>query len=134
MFLHRADLVDRFLRAGLFIFPDLIGGAVPFRVSVLCVPGILTFCEAVIMMIVVTSLHILECVGQLIFIFFVCERPVAVVAIPIDILSCPFSVDVFAVFQIELAVIVFGIIGAVFSGAPIVSCQFHQQSFLLLPL
>ena len=54
----------------------------------------------------------------------------APVAVPVDILPCPFCVNVFAVLHIEPAVIVAGIIGAMLAGASIVSCQF-QTDFLL---
>ena len=52
------------------------------------------------------------------------------VAVPVDILSGPVSVNVFAVLHIEPAVIVTGIVSAMLAGAPIVSCQF-QTDFLL---
>ena len=54
----------------------------------------------------------------------------APVAVPVDILPCPFGVNVSAVLHIEPAVIMAGIVGAMLAGAPIVSCQF-QTDFLL---
>src|SRR5699024_10367967 len=54
----------------------------------------------------------------------------APVAVPVDILPCPFCVNVFAVLHIEPAVIVAGIIGAMLAGAPIVSCQLQAESLL----
>ena len=56
--------------------------------------------------------------------------PSTMIAVPVDILPCPFCVNVFAVLHIEPAVIVAGIIGAMLAGASIVSCQF-QTDFLL---
>ena len=40
-------------------------------------------------------------------------------AIPVNVLPCPLSINVFAVFYIEPPVIVLGIIGAVFTGTTI---------------
>ena len=54
----------------------------------------------------------------------------APVAVPVDILPCPFGVNVSAVLHIEPAVIVAWIVSAMLAGAPIVSCQF-QTDFLL---
>ncbi|EFE13676.1 hypothetical protein CLOM621_06007 [Clostridium sp. M62/1] len=54
----------------------------------------------------------------------------APIAVPVDILSGPLCVNVFAVLHIEPAVIVAGIVGAMLAGAPVVSCQFQTISLL----
>ena len=44
-------------------------------------------------------------------------------AIPVDVAFGSFGVDVLAVGEVEIPVVVLGVIGAVFSGSSIVSCQ-----------
>ena len=51
------------------------------------------------------------------------SRTEAVDAIPVDVAFGSFGVDALAVGEVEIPVIVLGVIGAVFSGSSIVSCQ-----------
>ena len=44
-------------------------------------------------------------------------------AVPVDVFLGSFGVDVLAVGEVEIPVVVLGVIGAVFSGSSIVSCQ-----------
>ena len=44
-------------------------------------------------------------------------------AVPVDVALGSFSGDVLAVGEVEIPVVVLGVIGAVFSGSSIVSCQ-----------
>ena len=44
-------------------------------------------------------------------------------AVPVDVAFGSFGVDVLAVGEVEIPVVVLGVIGAVFSGSSIVSCQ-----------
>ena len=129
-FSHRANLVDAFLRAGLVIFQQVLHGAVALRVPGFLIPGVLGLHMAAVMLVVVHPLDFLKAEIRLLRVFpeLVCRK--APVAVPVDILPCPFCVNVFAVLHIEPAVIVAGIIGAMLAGASIVSCQF-QTDFLL---
>ena len=50
-------------------------------------------------------------------------RAKSVEAVPVDVALGSFRVDVLAVGEVEIPVVVLGVIGAVFSGSSIVSCQ-----------
>ena len=129
-FSHRADLVDTFLRAGLVVFQQVLHGAVALGVPGFLIPGVLGLHMAAVMLVVVHPLDFLKAEIRLLRVLpeLVCGE--APVAIPVDVLSGPLGVNVFAVLHIEPAVIVAGIIGAMLAGASIVSCQF-QTDFLL---
>ena len=129
-FSHRADLVDAFLRAGLVVFQQVLHGAVALRVAGFLIPGVLGLHMAAVMLVVVHPLDFLKAEIRLLRVLPELMGGKASVAVPVDILPCPFCVNVFAVLHIEPAVIVAGIIGAMLAGAPIVSCQF-QTDFLL---
>ena len=51
------------------------------------------------------------------------SRTETVEAVPVDVALGSFRVDVLTVGKVEAAVLVLGVIGAVFSGSSIVSCQ-----------
>ena len=129
-FSQRADLVDAFLRAGLVVFQQVLHGAVALGVAGFLIPGVLGLHMAAVMLVVVHPLNFLKAEIRLLRVLPELMGGKAPVAVPVDILPCPFCVNVFAVLHIELAVIVAGIIGAMLAGAPIVSCQF-QTDFLL---
>ena len=78
-----------------------------------------------------STLDLLEGINDPVFLFLILRKVKSLIAVPVDILSGPLGVNVFAVLHIEPAVIVTGIVGAMFAGAPVVSCQF--QTFSLLP-
>ena len=68
-----------------------------------------------------------------VIIFFVmlsyfCRRKSGV-AVPINILFCPLCVDMFTVFNIKSAVIMLGIVNAVFPALPLCLVSFIQSSF-----
>ena len=125
-FSHRADLVDTFLRAGLVVFQQVLHSAVALGVPGFLIPGVLSFHIAAVMLVVIHPLDFLKAEIRLLRVLpeLVCgEAPVAV---PVDILPCPFCVNVFAVLHIEPAVIVAGIIGAMLAGASKVRDLFKQ--------
>ena len=129
-FFQRADLVDAFLRAGPVVFQQVLHGTVALGVPGFLIPGILRLHMVRIMLVVVHPLDFLKAEIRLLRILpeLVCgEAPVAV---PVDILSGPLCVNVFAVLHIEPAVIVSGIVGAMLAGAPVMSCQFQIISLL----
>ena len=129
-FSHRADLVDTFLRAGLVVFQQVLHSAVALGVAGFLIPGVLGLHMAAVMLVIVHPLDFLKAEIRLLRVLPKLMGGKAPVAVPVDILPCPFCVNVFAVFHIEPAVIVAGIVGAMLAGAPIVSCQF-QTDFLL---
>src|SRR5699024_2640048 len=129
-FFQRADLIDAFLRAGLVVFQQVLHGAVALCVPGFLIPGVLRLHMVRIMLVVVHPLDFFKAEIRLLRVLpeLVCRE--APVAIPVDVLSGPLGVNVFAVLHIEPAVIVAGIVGAMLAGAPVVSCQF-QTIFLL---
>ena len=130
-FFQRADLIDAFLRAGLVVFQQVLHGAVALCVPGFLIPGVLRLHMVRIMLVVVHPLDFFKAEIRLLRVLpeLVCRE--APVAIPVDVLSGPLGVNVFAVLHIEPAVIVAGIVGAMLAGAPVVSCQF--QTIFLLP-
>jgi hypothetical protein len=53
------------------------------------------------------------------------SRTETVKAVPVDVALGSFGVDVLAVGEVEIPVVVLGVIGAVGSGSSVVSCQFQ---------
>ena len=128
---HRADLVQRLLRAGLFILQQVFHRAVAFGMPGLFIPGVLGQDMPAVMLRVVHPLDFLKAEIRLLRVLTERMEGEAPIAVPVDILPGPPGVNVFAVLHIEPAVIVAGIVGAMPAGAPVVSCQF--QTIFLLP-
>ena len=129
--LHRADLVERFFRTGLVIFQQVLHSTVAFRVACFLIAGVLGLHMAAVMLVVEHPLNFLKAEIRLLRVLPELMGGKTPVAVPVDILSGPVSVNVFAVLHIEPAVIVTGIVSAMLAGAPIMSCQF--QTVFLLP-
>ena len=129
-FFQCADLVDAFLRAGLVVFQQVLHGAVALGVPGFLIPGVLRLHMVRIILVVVHPLDFLKAEIRLLRVLpeVMCGK--APVAVPVDILSGPLCVNVFAVLHIKPAVIVAGIVGAMLAGAPVVSCQFQTISLL----
>ena len=127
---HCSDLVERFFRAGLVIFQQVLHSTVALRVACFLIAGVLGLHMAAVMLVVEHPLNFLKAEIRLFRVLPELMGGKASVAVPVDILSGPVSVNVFAVLHIEPAVIVTGIVSAMLAGAPIVSCQF-QTDFLL---
>ena len=123
VFIQRSKLVDSFFRAGLAAGQQVRNGAVTFRVPDLGVALILPFDELRIVNLVELPFHIRECPGQIIRVLWGDSGAKSVEAVPVDIAFGLFRVDVLAVGEVEIPVVVLGVIGAVFSGSSIVSCQ-----------
>ena len=95
------------------------------------IPGVLGIYMVGIMLVVIHPLNFLKAEIRLLRVIPKVVGGKSPVAVPVHILSGTLSVNVFAVFYIEPAVIVTGIVSAMLPGAPIVPCQF--QTFFLLP-
>ena len=108
-----------------------IRSAVALGVAGFLIPGVLGLHMAAVMLVIVHPLDFLKAEIRLLRVLPKLMGGKAPVAVPVDILPCPFCVNVFAVLHIEPAVIVAGIVGAMLAGAPVVSCQF--QTIFLLP-
>jgi hypothetical protein len=129
-FFHRADLVDAFLRAGLVVFQQVLHCAVTLGMAGFLIPGILSVHMVRIMLVIIHPLDFLKAEIRLLRVLPELMGGKAPVAVPVNVLSGSFCVNVFAVFHIEPAVIVPGIIGSMLAGAPVVSCQFQTVSLL----
>ena len=118
-----SQLIDGFFRAGLAAGQQVGNAAVSFRMPNLGVTLILPFDELRIVGLVELPFHIRECPGQIIRVLWGDSGAKSVEAVPVDIAFGSFGVDVLAVGEVEIPVVVLGSIGAVFSGSSIVSCQ-----------
>ena len=124
-FFYRADLEDGFLRAGLFVLEQLLNRAVALRVPRLLISGILSVNEITVMLQIVGVFDLLKTEIRRVAVLSGLHGGHAPIAVPIDVLHDPRRVDVFAVLHIEAAVIVPWVVGSVFAGTPVVSCQLH---------
>ena len=86
------------------------------------VPGVLSIDMVGIMLVVINSFNFFKAEIRLLWVFPKIVGGKAPVTVPVHILSGTLSVNVFAVFYIEPAVIVTGIVSAMLPGAPIVPC------------
>ena len=59
---------------------------------------------------------------------YFCRRKSGV-AVPIDILICSVRIDMLAVFNVKSAVIMLGIVSAIFPSSAVMPCQFHSIVF-----
>jgi hypothetical protein len=123
MFIQRSKLVDRLFRTGLAAGQQVGNGAVALCVPVFGVALILPFDELRVTGLVELPFHIRECPCQIIRVLWGESRTEAVEAVPVDVALGSFRVNVLAVGEVEITVVVLGVIGAVFSGSSIVSCQ-----------
>jgi hypothetical protein len=86
------------------------------------IPGVLGIYMVGIMLVVIHPLNFLKAEIRLLRVIPKVVGGKSPVAVPVHILSGTLSVNVFAVFYIEPAVIVTGIVSAMLPGAPIVPC------------
>ena len=120
VFVQRPKLVDGFFRAGFLTFKQVLYGSVALGVANLRIAGILVLHKVRIVDFIEHLLHIAECSS--LFILVGC-RTDAMIAIPVDVALDSFQVDVFAVGEVEIPIVVLGVIGAVGPGSSVVSCQ-----------
>ena len=84
---------------------------------------VLLFDELRIAVLVELLFYLREGRCQIVRVLRIESRTETVEAIPVDVALGSFRVDVLAVGEVEIPVVVLGIIGAVLSGSSIVSCQ-----------
>ena len=123
VFIQRSKLVDSFFWAGLAAGQQVRDGAVAFRVPDLGVAPVLLFDEFRIVGLVELPFHIRESCCQIIRVLWGDGGAKSVEAVPVDVALGSFRVNVLTVGEVEIPVIVFGVIDAVCSGSSIVSCQ-----------
>ena len=122
VFIQRSKLVDGLLRAGLAAGQQVGNGAVALCVPDLGVALVLAFDEGRVVGLVELPFYIREGRRQIIRVLWVKSRTETVKAVPVDVVLGLFRVDVLTVGNVETAVIVLGVIGAVGSGSSVVSC------------
>ena len=66
--------------------------------------------------------HIREGCYQIVWVLWVKSSAETMEAVPVDVALGSFRVDVFAVGEVEIPVVVLGVISAVGSGSSVVSC------------
>ena len=130
-FLHRPNLVNAFLRAGLVVREQIPHAAVALRVPCLFIPCVLGFHVIRIMLHVISSLYLLKAEIRLGGILPAPGGGIAPVTVPVHVFLCPLRINMAAVIQVKAAVIVAWVVRAVFAGASVVPCQFQCQ--ILLP-
>ena len=117
-----SQLIDGFFRAGLAAGQQVRNRAVAFRMPNLGVALILPFDELRIAVLVELLFYLREGRCQIVRVLRIESRTEAMEAVPVDVAFGSFGVDVLAVGEVEIPVVVLRIIGAVFSGSSIVSC------------
>ena len=122
VFIQRSELVDGFFRAGLAAGQQVGNAAITLRVPNLGIALVLTFHKIGIAALVKLSFYLREGRCQIIRVLWGESRTEAE-AVPVDVALGSFRVNVLAVGEVEITVVVLGVIGAVFSGSSIVSCQ-----------
>ena len=123
VFIQRSKLVNGFFRAGLAAGQQVGNGAVALRVPDLGITLVLAFNKGRVVGFVELPFHIREGRSQIVRVLWVESRTETVKAVPVDVALGSFRGDVLAVGEVEIPVVVLGVIGAVFSGSSIVSCQ-----------
>ena len=83
---------------------------------------VLTFNEDCVPALVELPFYIRKGRRQIIRVLWGDGRAETVETIPVDVAFGSFRVDVLAVGEVEIPIVVLGVIGAVFSGSSIVSC------------
>ena len=115
-------MVNSLFRAGLAAGQQVRNGAVTFRVPDLGVALVLAFHKIGISALVKLSFYLRESCRQIIRVLRIESRTEAVEAVPVDVAFGSFRVDVLAVGEVEIPVVVLGVIGAVGPGSSVVSC------------
>ena len=133
LILHVADLDDGFFRAGLFVQPQIFCGTVALGMPGFAVAFVLTEAVVRVALRIKMPLDFFKPNGEILGIPFF-EIGVAAVTIPKDVVLRCGCIDVVGLGKIKTAVIVLGVVDAVFAGAAIVAgnaffCDMHA-SFL----
>ena len=94
------------------------------------VPFMLTVAILTVMLMIVSTLDLLEGISDLFFVCLIRRKPESLIAVPIDVLLRTLLIDVVTVPDIEAAVIVFRIVSPMLAGSAIVPCHLHRQLLL----
>jgi hypothetical protein len=74
---HRSDLDHGFFRTGLFVFPEIVRRSVSAGMPGLPVPFMLTVAVLAVMLMIVSTLDLLEGISDLFFICLIRRKPEA---------------------------------------------------------
>ena len=126
--LHRPDLVDALFWTSLVVLQQIRDGAVALCVARLLIPGILGENEWRVLLGIKPLLDLRKADVRLAGIGAVLRCGEASIAVPVDVFQGALGVNVLAVGEVEAAVVVLGVVGAVFAGAAVVSGEFQETS------
>ena len=79
-----------------------------------------------VMLMIVSTLDLLERVNDLVFLFLIRGEVISLIAVPVHVLLGSFLIDVVTVSNVEAAIIVLWIVSPMLAGPAIVSCHFHR--------
>jgi hypothetical protein len=122
VFVQRPKLVDGFFRAGLTAGQQVGNGAVALRVTNFGIALVLAFNEGRVPALVELPFYVREGRPQIVRVLWGDGGAKSVEAVPVDVAFGSFGVDVLAVGEVEIPVVVLGVIGAVGPGSSVVSC------------
>ena len=116
MLVHVSYLHNAFFRTSAFVFEQIFRTSVSFRVSSFFISCILSVTKIRVPFPIKLSLYFCKRSRKLVIISWdKCFGIISLIAIPIDILFCPFCVNVFALFDVKSAIIVLHIVGSIFA-------------------
>ena len=79
-----------------------------------------------VMLMIVSTLDLLERVNDLVFLFLIRGEVISLIAVLVHVLLGSFLIDVVTVSNVEAAIIVLWIVSSMLAGPAIVSCHFHR--------
>lgn len=131
--LHRADLDQRFLRAGLLVFQEIFRTPVSVEMTGLPVPFMLSFAVIEIVVQIESTLDLFKGINDVVLLFLISGEVESLIAVPVNVLLCTFLIDMFTVGGIEPAVIVFWVVSSVLPDLPlglVIFSGIYLSSFL----
>jgi len=98
--------------------------------STLPVSFMLAFAVLTVMLMIISTLDLLEGISDLILVCLICWKAETLIAVLVDVLLRSFLIDVITVGDIEAAVIVLRIVSPMLAGPAIMPCHLHRQLLL----
>lgn len=128
MFIYCSKLIDTFFRTGFFVFPNIFYffasvGVSGFHMSLILLHNVIS-----IMLFIECQLNLFKRKIILFSLIFHCG--ISLIAVPVNILSDSFIVDMLTVFWIESPIIMKRIVNSIFPRSAVMPCSFHF-TFLL---
>ena len=128
MFIYRPKLIDTFFRTGLFIFQNIFHPFTSVGVSCFLMTFILVNHIIAVMIHIVCHLNLVK--RKIILFSPVCHCGISLIAVPVNILTDTFIVNMLTVFRVKSPVIVKRIVNTVFPRSAVMPCAFQFTSLL----